>query len=39
MAVIIEFYIPSRFHKALRWIPLQLRGRVIEFRLPARKTA
>jgi hypothetical protein len=31
MAVIIEFYIPSRFHKKEKWIPLELRGRVIAF--------
>jgi len=31
MAVIIPFYIPSRFHKKERWIPMELRGRILEF--------
>jgi hypothetical protein len=39
MAIIIQFYVPRRFHKKLRWIPLDLRGRVIEFPLRVRKTA
>ena len=39
MAVIIEFYIPNRFHRKLKWIPLELRGRVIEFPVRTRKTA
>jgi hypothetical protein len=39
MAIIIQFYIPSRFHKKDRWIPLLDRGRVIEFVPRVRKTA
>ena len=39
MAVIIKFYIPTRFRKKVKWIPLELRGRVIEFPVRARKTA
>jgi hypothetical protein len=35
MAKLIEFYIPTKFLKSVKWVsPLQ-RGRVIEFRLPA----
>jgi hypothetical protein len=41
MAVIIPFYIPSSFHKKDRWIPLEQRGRIIEFvrRISIRTTA
>ena len=31
MAKIIEFYIPQRFEKKLRWVPELQRGKVIEF--------
>jgi hypothetical protein len=39
MAKIIDFYIPSNFRKNDKWIPPQERGKVIEFILPAKKTA
>jgi hypothetical protein len=39
MALIIEFYIPTRFHKKVKYIPLELRGQVIVLPLRARKTA
>lgn len=39
MAKVIEFYIPERFHKKVKWIPLELRGKVIEFPPEVRKSA
>ena len=37
MAKIIEFYVPSNFHKKVKWVPVENRGKVIEF--CPRKTA
>jgi hypothetical protein len=34
----IEFYVPVRFRKALKWVPQQQRGRVLEFRVPQKRT-
>jgi hypothetical protein len=34
VAKVIEFYIPSNFHKRARWIPTEKRGKLIEFCLP-----
>jgi hypothetical protein len=31
MAQVIEFYIPSRFQKKVKWVPKADRGKVIEF--------
>jgi hypothetical protein len=39
MAKIIEFYIPHRFRKNGKWIPAQELGKIIEFAVPAKKTA
>jgi hypothetical protein len=40
MAQVIEFYIPSRFHKkSNKWIPEELRGKVLEFPIAVKKTA
>lgn len=39
MAKIIEFYVPERFRKKTSWIPVDRRGRVIEFTVPAKKSA
>jgi hypothetical protein len=40
MAQVIEFYVPDRFRKKkTRWVPLEQRGKVIEFPLPEKKTA
>ena len=39
VAKVIEFYIPTNFSKRVKWLPPQQRGRVIEFRLPAQKSA
>jgi hypothetical protein len=39
MAKIIEFYVPARFHKKVKWVAPANRGKVIEFFVPIRKTA
>jgi hypothetical protein len=39
VAKIIEFYIPKRLRKNIKWIPPRSRGRIIEFTLPAKKSA
>ena len=36
MAKIIEFYIPTKFSKAAKWVPPLQRGKLIEF-YPAHK--
>ena len=39
MAKVIQFYIPARFHKKAKWLPLELRGKVIEFPSEIKKSA
>ena len=39
MAKVIEFYIPARFHKAVKWVPQELRGKVLEFPVAQKRTA
>lgn len=39
VAKVIEFYQPLNFRKPVRWIPPAQRGKVLEFRLPEKKTA
>jgi hypothetical protein len=39
MAPVIEFYIPPRFHKLVKWIPPAGRGKVLEFPAEIRKSA
>jgi len=39
MAQVIEFYIPARFHKPVKWIPAAERGKVLEFPAAVRKSA
>ena len=39
MAKIIDFYIPRRFRKAARWLPLNERGKLLEFPMAAQKSA
>jgi hypothetical protein len=39
MARVIEFYIPARFHKPVKWIPPAERGQVLEFPLQIQKSA
>jgi len=31
MAQVIEFYIPSSYHKQSKWVPKEDRGKVLEF--------
>jgi len=39
VAKVIEFYVPSKFRRRVRWVPPADRGRVIEFCPPEKKTA
>jgi hypothetical protein len=39
MAKVIEFYVPDRFRKKVKWVPPQLRGKVIELPVQTRKSA
>jgi len=39
MARIIEFYIPARFHKPVKWVTPAERGKVLEFPTEVRKSA
>jgi hypothetical protein len=39
MATVIEFYIPARFRKRLKWTPPAERGKVLEFVVEMRKSA
>jgi hypothetical protein len=39
MAPVIEFYIPTGFHKRVKWIPPAQRGKVVEFPAETRKMA
>jgi hypothetical protein len=39
MATVIEFYIPARFRKRVKWTPPAERGKVLEFPVEMRKSA
>lgn len=39
MAQVIEFYVPTRFRKKLKWVPTEQRGKVIEFPVEVKKSA
>ena len=39
MAQVIEFYVPARFRKKVRWVPPTQRGKVIELPVAVKKTA
>jgi len=39
MAKVIEFYIPTRFRKPVKWVPAEERGKVLEFRPSLPKSA
>jgi hypothetical protein len=39
MAPVIKFYIPPSFHKLVKWIPPDGRGKVLEFPAEIRKSA
>lgn len=39
MAQVIEFHVPDRFHKKVKWVPPEQRGKVLEFPAAVKKTA
>ena len=39
MAKVIEFYVPARFRKGVKWVPQQECGRVLEFAVAQKRTA
>jgi hypothetical protein len=39
MAKVIEFYVPKRFRRNAKWIPLEQRGKVIQFPALGKKSA
>jgi hypothetical protein len=39
MATVIEFYVPIRFRKTMKWVPTLDRGKIIEFCPQTRKSA
>jgi hypothetical protein len=39
MAKVIEFYIPDRYQKKVKWVPTEQRGKVIEFPSELKKSA
>jgi hypothetical protein len=39
MAKVIEFYVPDRFRTKVKRVPPKLRGKVIEFPAPIKKSA
>ena len=39
MAQVIEFYVPDRFRKKVKWMPPAQRGKVIEFPTEVKKSA
>ena len=39
MAKIIEFHIPAKFQKKVKWVPSEERGRLIEFPIVIKKSA
>jgi hypothetical protein len=39
MAPVTESYIPSRFHKRVKWTPQHQRGKLLEFSAEIRKSA
>lgn len=39
MAKVIEFYLPARYRKVVKWVPEQDRGRMLEFAVTRKRTA
>jgi hypothetical protein len=39
VAKVIQFHIPNNFRKKLKWIPPELRGKIVQFAPPAKKSA
>ena len=39
MAKVIEFYVPARFRKPVKWVPQEQRGQLLEFHVLQKKSA
>jgi hypothetical protein len=39
MAKVIEFYVPARFRRVVKWVPQQERGRMLEFAVAQKRIA
>ena len=39
MAQVIEFYIPARFKPKVKWVPVEQRGKILEFPADMKKSA
>jgi hypothetical protein len=39
VARVIEFYIPNKFRKSVKWVPPEQRGKIIEFAPQIKKSA
>ena len=39
VAKVIEFYIPDNSRKSMKWVPPELRGKIIEFASQIKKSA
>jgi len=39
MAQVIEYYVPDRFKKKVKWIPQEERGKLIDFPADEKKSA
>jgi hypothetical protein len=39
MAQVIEFYIPARFKPKVKWVPVEQRGKILEFPADLKKSA
>jgi hypothetical protein len=39
MAKVIEFYVPARFRRPVKWVPQQERGLILEFHVVQKKSA
>jgi len=39
MAQLIEYYVPDKFKRKVKWIPLQDRGKLINFPVDEKKSA
>jgi hypothetical protein len=39
MAEVIEFYVPTRFRRQVKWVPPTQRGKLLEFPADMKKSA
>lgn len=39
VAKVIEIYVPNNFRKTVKWVPLEKRGKIIEFASQIQKSA